>query len=227
MNDAVSFPSLSQAEPALARLRSGFLHALIAGSERQADKVIEQALAARVSANDIYLDIFQPTAYEIGRLWQINSLSVAQEHLATAIIERQMGDLHGFFKSRHDRGRTMVIGCIEKECHRVGAHMVADFFEQDGWTVYYLGASVPTRTFATAARELGAEIVGVSVQMLYYVPTIGDLVRELNGQGLWGVPVIAGGLPLVKHPELGKALGVHVNAGDARSCLALVQQLGL
>ncbi|MEF3272883.1 MAG: B12-binding domain-containing protein [Chloroflexus sp.] len=71
-----------------------YLAAMLAGSSRAADRVVEQALAQGINAPRIYLDIFQPTAYEIGRLWQINRIGIAQEHLATAIIERQMGELH-------------------------------------------------------------------------------------------------------------------------------------
>jgi methanogenic corrinoid protein MtbC1 len=124
--------------------RVDYLSALRAGSGRAADRVVERALDAHVSVNDIYLSIFQATAYEIGRLWQRNEFSVAQEHLATAIIERQMGDLHHQFKARRDRKRTLVIGSVDRELHRVGSRMVADFFEQDGWTVHYLGAAVPS-----------------------------------------------------------------------------------
>jgi MerR family transcriptional regulator, light-induced transcriptional regulator len=79
-------------------LKQNYLSAMREGSGRMADKVVQTALDQHVTSNDIYLDIFQDTAYEIGRLWQRNEFSVAQEHLATAIIERQMGDLHQYFK---------------------------------------------------------------------------------------------------------------------------------
>jgi methanogenic corrinoid protein MtbC1 len=216
------------AEPAadaLSILRADYLGAMRVGSGRAADRVVERALDEHVVVNDIYLGIFQAAAYEIGRLWQRNEFSVAQEHLATAIMERQMGDLHHYFKGRDDRKRTLLIGCVEHEFHRVGSRMLADFFEQDGWTVYYLGAAVPTDTFIAMVKDMRADLIGLSSQMVYHVPTIAEFVRALDRQGLGGLPVMAGGLPFVQQPALYQNLGVRFSGADARAALSLANAL--
>jgi len=209
----------------LPALRSAYLQALQHGSGRAADRVVEQALASQITAAAIYLDIFQPTAYEIGRLWQHNELTVAQEHLATAIIERQMGDLHPLFRPAAPRARTLVIGCVAEEFHRLGPRMVADFFEQDGWTVHYLGAAVPSDTFVALAREMQADLIGVSAQMVFHVPTILELVQELDRRGMSGLPVMAGGLPFVQQPDLYQSLGVRFAGLDARAAVTQANAL--
>ena len=201
------------------QLQHEFLEAMKAGSGRQADKVVERALEADVTANDIYLDIFQPTGYAVGRLWQSNQFSVAQEHLATAIIEREMGDLHSYFRARGERDRTLVIGCVEGEQHRVGVRMVADFFEQDGWTVYYLGATVPTATFISMAKDVHADLIGLASQLVYRVPAVLEFVRQLDAQGMGGVPIMVGGQAFVQQPDLYKSLGVRFTGADARAAL--------
>jgi len=206
-------------------LRKEYLDAMKQGSGRLADKVVERALDQQVKANDIYLDIFQNTAYEIGRMWQRNQFSVAQEHLATAIIERQMGDLRPHFKPIRDRKKRLVIGSVEKEFHRVGVRMVADFFEQDGWDVYYLGAAVPTDTFISIARDFNADLIGLSAQMVYHIPAIMEFVKELDRQGMGGIPVMAGGYPFVQNPELYLNLGVHFSGTDAREALKIANNL--
>lgn len=134
-----------KASRVLKRIQADYLHAMKVGSGREADKVVEHALGLGVTVNAIYLDVFQPTAYEIGRLWQYNEFTVAQEHLATAIIERQMGEPHPLFRPKLAKPKKLVIGCVDQELHRVGARMVTDFFEQDGWTVDYLGERAPGR----------------------------------------------------------------------------------
>ncbi len=206
-------------------LQAAYLQALRAGSGRQADTVVTQGLDGGWTANDIYLRLFQPTAYEIGRLWQRNEFSVAQEHLATAIMEREMGDLHTYFKPRRTRGRTVVIGCVAQDQHRVGCRMVADFFEQDGWNVYYLGAGVPSEAFIALAREVQADLVGLSSQMVYHLPAITEFVRTLDSYGLGGIPVMAGGLPFVQQPELYRALGVRFSGAHAGEGLARANAL--
>jgi len=202
-----------------------YLDALKQGSGRAADKVVQACLDDKVTVNDIYLHVFQPTGYAVGQLWQRNEFSVAQEHLATAIIERQMGDLHSLFRPLHEKPKTLVIGCVDKDLHRVGVRMVADFFEQDGWTVHYLGANVPTQTFIAMAKEMNADLVGLAAQLIYHLPTVADFVRELDRRGLGGLPVMAGGLPFVQQPELYKSLGVHFSGADAQTAVDLANQL--
>lgn len=212
-------------EENVTQFQNGYLDAMRQGSGRMADKVIEAALENEVSANDIYLEIMQNTAYEIGRMWQRNEFSVAQEHLATAIIERQMGDLHPYFKPLRDRAKRIIFGAVDKELHRVGMRMVADFFEQDGWEVYYLGATVPTDTFLAAAREFQADLIGLSAQMVYHLPAILDFVREADRRGMQGIPIIAGGYPFVQNPGLFQSLGVRFGGANARDALANANQI--
>jgi MerR family transcriptional regulator, light-induced transcriptional regulator len=219
--------SLSTAEEPLltpTALLPQYLGALRAGSGRQADQIVERALGAPLTGSQIYLDLFQPTGYEIGRLWQRNEFSVAQEHLATAIIERQMGDLHHLFKPAQTKAKTLVIGSVDQEFHRVGVRMVADFFEQDGWTVYYLGAAVPTATFVEMAREMKADLLGLSAQMVFHLPTIAEFDRELERRGLGGLPIMVGGLPFVKQPDLYQKFGVQFAASNAREAVAKANQ---
>lgn len=196
-----------------------YVEAMKKGSGRMADQVVENAMDYKISANDVYLDIFQDTAYEIGRMWQRNEFSVAQEHLATAIIERQMGDLRTYFKPVRNQAKRLIIGSVNKELHRVGVRMVVDFFEQDGWDVYYLGATVPTDTFISMARDFNADLIGVAAQMVYHLPTIAEFVKETERQGLDGIPIMAGGYPFVQNPDLYKNLGVHFSGSNAREAL--------
>jgi hypothetical protein len=56
---------------------------------------------------------FQPTSYTLGHLWQCNEISVAQEHLATAIIEGQMGELHPIIQ--HDT--CHILDHVKARCH--------------------------------------------------------------------------------------------------------------
>ncbi len=200
-------------------LQSEYLEAMQLGSGRAADRVVERALDVGVAAGDVYLDIFQPTAYEIGRLWQANKFTVAQEHLAIAIIERQMGELHSLFKPQQQRHRTAVIGCVPKEQHRVGVRMVADFFEEDGWEVHYLGATTPVASLAAVAKETQADLIGLSVSMFYHLPYVVEFTKTLAQSGLEDIPIMVGGLPFVQQPELANGLNIQFSAIDAREAV--------
>jgi len=206
-------------------LQAQYLKATIEGSGRQADQVLTRAFYSQFTVNEIYLDIFQFTGYAIGELWQTNQVSVAQEHLVTAIIERQMGELHPLFKPREVKARTLVIGAVDKENHRMGARMVADFFEQDGWTVHYLGAAVPTATFLAMAREMKADLIGLSSEMIFHLPAITEFVRQAGSFGLAGIPIMAGGMPFIQQPDLYAKMDVHFSGIDAREAILKANQL--
>lgn len=218
--DADSRP-LENEEGEGAAYQESYLDALKRGSGRLADAVVETALDHAVSANALYMNVFQPSGYAIGRLWQRNEFSVAQEHLATAIIERQMGEMHTYFKPVRQRPRTLLLGCVENEFHRLGVRMVADFFEQDGWNVVYLGAAVPAETMISMAREVQPDMIGLSSQMVYHLPAILEFMRRLEKSGLGGVPVIAGGLPFVREPDLYQKMGVYASGVNAQQALQI------
>ncbi len=44
--------------------------------------------AGRATARRLYLDLFQPAQRELGRLWLLRKIGVAQEHFASAATQR-------------------------------------------------------------------------------------------------------------------------------------------
>jgi MerR family transcriptional regulator, light-induced transcriptional regulator len=207
-------------EEAPQTLLNEYVEALIKADQRQADQLVQRTLLGGATAGDVYLDLFQKAAYEIGWRWQTNKVTVAQEHLATAIIERQMGDLHSSFKPTALKFKTVILGCVEHELHRIGSRMIADFFEQDGWNVIYLGQDVPTEAFISIAHDIQPDLIGVSAQMVIRLPALSNFINQLNRQGLGGIPVMAGGQPFIQQPDLFKNLNIHFSGTDARKALA-------
>jgi len=47
--------------------------------------LFDEGLAAGVSVPELYLEVIRPAQYEIGRLWQANLVTVAEEHVATSV----------------------------------------------------------------------------------------------------------------------------------------------
>ena len=89
-DDVEDVPSFVQYGTFAAR----YLERLLASDRAGAALVIEDALAAGVSVRDIYLTILQPTQYEIGRLWELDRVSVADEHFCTGVSQLVMARLY-------------------------------------------------------------------------------------------------------------------------------------
>lgn len=121
-----------------------FTRYLLAGDNKQAVSFVENLYThQKWSVEAIYSDVFHPSLYEIGLMWERGEISVADEHLATAIVERCMNVLYPYFLSENSVGRKAVVSCLANEYHQIGGKMVADMFELRGWDTYFLGANTP------------------------------------------------------------------------------------
>src|SRR5690606_23666308 len=73
-----------------AELSKAYLTAVLGGDRREAFRLVDRACEAGTELSRLYLEVFQPAMREIGRLWQENAITVADEHVATAITQAAM-----------------------------------------------------------------------------------------------------------------------------------------
>lgn len=123
--------------------QQNFLEALLNGKRSESTAMVMQELARQKSVQTLYETIFKTALYRIGDLWQDGKISVATEHLASAVIEAIMNELYDRIITVEHTGKTVVAACVEGELHRIGIRMVADVFEMNGWHAYFLGANTP------------------------------------------------------------------------------------
>jgi MerR family transcriptional regulator, light-induced transcriptional regulator len=161
--------------------QSVFLQAVLAGERHAALAVARNCLAAGRAIEDVYLSVVQETLRAVGRLWEANRITVADEHLATAVVQYVLALLYEQLPASRERRGKMVMTGVEGEFHQVGAHIVADLLEADGWDVRFLGANVPAPAILEHVRSHGAAVVGISATMLVSLPAVRRLVEALTG----------------------------------------------
>ena len=54
-----------------------------------------------------------------------------------------LSQLYPLIFGQKRRGKRVLVACVGSELHEIGARMVADLFEYQGWDSIYLGAAVP------------------------------------------------------------------------------------
>ena len=89
-----------------------YLEALLGGDRRRAGDIVRQLVDNGAAVKDVYLRVFQRSQHEIGRLWQINRISVAQEHFCTAATQLIMSQLYDRIFSSERKGLRMVATCV-------------------------------------------------------------------------------------------------------------------
>jgi methanogenic corrinoid protein MtbC1 len=214
------------ADDPLADLAERYLAALLDGDRRAASAMILDAVDSGVTIKDVYLRVFQPSQREIGRLWQVNKITVAQEHFCTAATQLVMSLLYPRLFARESNGRSLVATCVAGDLHEIGLRMVADFFEMEGWDTYYVGASAPIPSVVAAIVERRADVLAVSATITSHVRDVAALVAAVRANPQTsGVKIIVGGYPFNLGSELWRMIGADGSASDAAEAIALADRL--
>jgi methanogenic corrinoid protein MtbC1 len=137
-------------------LRQGFVAATIASDVEALGQLVDQALALS-SLDESFLDVLTPALTEVGECWASGSVSVAQEHLASATVRAALQTL--LSDQRADVRGTAVLACAPGEHHEIGLLMLAVLLRSDGWRVAYLGADTPCDEAVALADELDATVL--------------------------------------------------------------------
>ena len=220
---AEDLPVLSaQAEPGRLPEQQLFLQAILSPNRKAATDLALGALRAGRSIQDLYLHIFQESLYEVGRLWESNKITVAQEHMATAITQSVMAIVYEHIGFPGGARGKMVITGVEGELHQIGAHMVADVLESDGWDVIFLGTNTPDAGVLAAIDTYQAAAIGISVTILLNIPQVLRLVKSIKDR--WGARaprIILGGAAFRHAPVLAAEVGADAVALDLAEALAV------
>jgi MerR family transcriptional regulator, light-induced transcriptional regulator len=205
-------------------LVSQYVERLLALDSAGAMKLIESRATDTASIFDLYVQILQPAQREIGRLWQVNSISVAVEHYATATAQQILHRLSYTVPPRTRRNARMIGICGESEHHCVGLEMVCSMCQLDGWDAYFVGANTPTASAIVLSRQLQPEIVAISMTTLIALQSTRILIAKLKEE-LPDVVIVAGGYAASLGPDLWKSFGADAYAPDAISALFAMERI--
>ncbi len=208
-------------------LHHEYLAAVRAGDRRRAFQVVDALVQRGCTLQTLYLQVFQPTLRDIGQLWERDELTVAQEHLATAITQTAMARLYARFFDAcpAPSGPRLVAACPEGERHEIGLRMVCDLLECEGWDTDFVGASVPLESFVALVRERRPEAVALSASISPHVPALAATVAALREAHLPRMPLIlVGGRPFLDDPALAAAVGADATARDAEEAARLLAE---
>lgn len=151
-----------------------YLDSLLAGKRLECNQIVKQLLDDNIDIQLLYTDLFQKSLYTVGDLWEHNRISVAREHLATAITESLMHLTYPvlFSAEREQAGKTAVISCAANEFHQIGGKMAADMFELNGWDAHFLGANTPVDHMLEHIQEVKPDLVGLSLSIYFNLDSL-------------------------------------------------------
>jgi len=161
------------------------------------------------------MEIFLPELMDAADRAQTISDEVVQPMLAAAKSDQAV-----------KRGK-IVIASVKGDLHDIGKNMVVLMLRVNGFEVIDMGVDVPPRDILDKAKEVKADIVGLSSLMTTSMPYMKECVELRDGFGLKeDFAVIVGGAPITAEytAEIG-ADAFGKNAVEAvERCLALLDR---
>ena len=213
---------------ALSGLAREYFEALTKGERDTAFRIVGDALENGAHIEELYLDVFSAGLYEIGRLWGAGGMSVAEEHYFAESTQLLISQLHNRIVSaaRLKRGLRCAVFAAYGENHVIGARMISDFLELDGWDVYYLRGNLSTRHAMRALLDQAANLLMLSVTLEENLGTAEDLISAVRAEkSLRSMRIMVGGQALHGVPTLWQELGADGTARDAVAAVTEADRL--
>ncbi|HVH43319.1 MAG TPA: cobalamin-dependent protein [Labilithrix sp.] len=180
------------AGPDLAKLRALYLAAQLRGDRREALRVVmTEGLESGLSVRELSESVIGGAQREIGELWQRNELGIADEHMATAISNLVLAQLYERSEQAPANGKSILVACVEGELHELPARLVADALDAAGFSVRFLGASVPTDSLLDMIGKHRPDLLALSATMSFHASALRSAVERVR----------------VAHPKLPIAVG--------------------
>jgi MerR family transcriptional regulator, light-induced transcriptional regulator len=155
------------------------------------DAMLRRA-AATMGISSFVESVAGPLLRRVGEEWHAGRLSPAPEHLVSSILHDIVAGTMRSFPQRTGAPRVLV-ATPAGDRHVIGAALAGAAAAVEGWNVLYLGADLPGREIADAARAADVRVVALS---LVYVDepkrVLGEL-RALRSALPASIRIIAGG----------------------------------
>jgi MerR family transcriptional regulator, light-induced transcriptional regulator len=162
-----------------ARLSRLYLDAVRAADAPGAFRVAAGALASGMGIPEVYQRVIAPAMHEVGELWAKGALTIADEHLATALTHRVLAALRPPVWAGAEppvvltgAKRRVMLATVEGEQHALGLRMAADVLEEAGFEPVYLGADVPIGALLQGIDEFSPDVLALSATMPELAPQL-------------------------------------------------------
>ena len=197
------------------------------GSADQAGELAKRALEQGIGPLDAIDQGFVPGMNEVGEMYAQRKMFLPDMLASAEAMKAAMAVLEPELKKQggeRPTAGTVVLGTAKGDIHEIGKTLVGTLLTAHGFQVHDLGVDVTGERFAAKAREVGADIVGVSALLTTTMSGQKSVIESLNKEGLRPkVKVIVGGAPVTR--RWAEEIGADGYGKDALSAVTLVKSL--
>ncbi|MHA1847520.1 MAG: cobalamin B12-binding domain-containing protein [Promethearchaeota archaeon] len=187
--------------------------------------LVSEALDAGVNPKSI-LDAATEGMNEVGRLYEEKEYYLTELVLAGETIKEAFSVLEPALKGEETQKKkgVIVLATVKGDQHDIGKNILLSLLMSKGYEIHDLGMDVDTAKIVKVAKEVKAQVVGLSTLLTMTIEQMKEVIEALKREGIRdNLKVIVGGAPL--NMELAKKLGADAYADDATDGVKEIERL--
>lgn len=212
--------SMSMGEAMLDELREQWVTACSAFDDQSANHILDQAFAL-AAPEVICSEVLQKGLAQVGDGWYSGTVSVQQEHFATAIAIRRINSLLAAVTAP-TRRECILVACPPGEEHSFVLLMLTYLLRRRGWNVVHLGADVPLKDLDATIQQTRPAMVLSAAQSLDGAASLRLMSEYLQTQG---VPLAFGGGIFLQVPAAARQISGYYLGRELSNVPKLVEIL--
>jgi 5-methyltetrahydrofolate--homocysteine methyltransferase len=172
-------------------------HALVRGIDAHVEADAEEARLKYDRPLEVIEGPLMAGMNVVGDLFGSGKMFLPQVVKSARVMKKAVAHLTPFLEAEKQakgaRGAgTVVLATVKGDVHDIGKNIVGVVLGCNGYEILDLGVMVPAERILSAARESGADLVGLSGLITPSLEEMVHVAREMDRQG-FSVPLLIGG----------------------------------
>jgi len=189
------------------------IDAIVSSDRAAAEDVATRALASGIKPGDIMQNGFVKGIQEIGDLFESGEVFLPELMMAADAMAGATEITNAALEAGEAETKgTVVIGTVQGDVHDIGKAIVIAYLKANGYEVTDLGRDVAADSFITKAKELSADIIGMSALLTTTMEEQRKVIKTIKEQGL-SYKTVVGGAPCTQ--RWADQIGADAYAEDA------------
>jgi len=171
------------------------------------EELCKQALESNIPVYKLMMEGVAKGLSVVGEKFESGEYFLTELVMAGETAKRAFETLKPHFASEGVKLKgKVVIGTTRGDLHDIGKNIVTAVLAGSGFEVFDLGVDVPAEKFVEKAKEVKANIIGISCLLSTTLPSAREVVEAFGKAGLRDkVKIIIGGPPTT--PEYATKIG--------------------
>ena len=186
-------------------VRERITHALVKGIDAHVDDDTEELRAEIAAAGGRPIEVIEGPLMDgmnvVGDLFGAGKMFLPQVVKSARVMKKAVGYLLPYIEAEKqesgaltadDSNGTIIMATVKGDVHDIGKNIVGVVLQCNNYTVVDLGVMVPAQKILDAAKEHGADIIGLSGLITPSLDEMVNFAAEMEREGL-DIPLLIGG----------------------------------